>query len=261
MRFAHRFFVLWGSIAALCFAVSGVLTWIVVRVYAPAGPKFIGISGDRRLASATATIDYYATTRPVWIVTFPEGADDVLLPGGPAADCEDARNTFINGPLGTLDRVENGRLPRLNKHLVRHVQESPSFDVYQINVKHAQSRRLGGRIACLINVLPDRESLTDWSLGLNYLRMTGPELVEPRAIRISVTIPGAEGMQVYGGSSSSAGGTYLTPGTQALFRYSNVQQEGTRDILFILIGTFVALGAATTLEAIRPYIERLAGRR
>jgi hypothetical protein len=261
MRFAHRFLLLWGIIATLCFAIAAMMTWAVVRVYAPSSPRMIGIYGDYRLKNATGTIEYNTTERPVWIVTFPAGSRFVILPGAPTAVCEDARSTFGNGPLGTLEGVEQGTEPRLPQRLVHRWHGPPPFDVYQIDVGRLQSSQIGGRIACFISLSPNRETLTSSSLGLDYMLLTGTDVTSPAGfIRVSVTVPNAEQMQIYGGTASSAGGTNLTPGTQATFKYANAQQEGTRDILFILIGTFIALGAATTLEAIRPYVELLARR-
>lgn len=261
MRFAHRFLLLWGAIAIACFAISAAMTWAVVRVYATGGPKLIAIAGDYRLKQAVGTIEYYSATRPVWIITFPAGSRWVILPGASHAKCENARDTLSAGPLGTLERIEQGKEPQLPYRLMRRWGESPEFDELEINVIGLQQNRIGGRIACFIDVSPTRESLTNSSFGFDYLVLTGPDVqAEARVVRVSVNIPDAEQMGVYGGTSDSSGGADLTPGTQASFRYSNMQQEGTRDVLFVLIGTFVALGAATTLEAIRPYIEVLAGR-
>jgi hypothetical protein len=262
MRFAHRFLLLWGAIAILCFAIAGVMTWVVVRVYGPSGVQMVGIYGDRRLKSASGAIAYYAAKRPVWIVTFPFGSRFVVLPGAPNGVCEDARGTFSNGPVGMLENVEQGAEPLLPQRLMRRWHDSPTFDVYQVDVGRLQSSPIGGRIACFISVSPSRETLTNSSLDLDYMFLTGIHIQSAaKFVTVSVNVPNAEHMEVYGGTANSAGGTNLTPGTQATFKYASAQQEGTRDILFILIGTFIALGASTTLEAIRPYVELLAGRR
>lgn len=260
MRFAQRFLFLWGIIATICFAIAAAMTWMVVQVYAPGAPKQIAIYGDYRLKNGVGTIEYYGAPRPVWIVTFPAGSRFVVLPGDPNAACEDLRETFKFGPLGVLHAAERGIEPRLRPSIMhRYYDSSHAFDVMQINVTNLQSDRIGGRIACFINVPPTRESLTNSSFGFDYMLLLdlGAQ-AEAKAIRVSVNIPDAEQMNVYGGTSASSGGTDLTPGTEAIFRYVNMEQEGTRDVLFVLIGTFIALGAATTLEAIRPYIEMLA---
>jgi hypothetical protein len=57
-----------------------------------------------------------------------------------------------------------------------------------------------------------------------------------KSIEISVTIPAAENMQVYGGKANSSAGTRLVPGTQVFFKYVNVE------------------------EALRPYVELIARR-
>ncbi len=259
MRFAHRFFVLWGMIAVLCFAVSALMTWFVVRTYARAQPNFVGMYGSTRLEHSTGEIEYYALSHPVWIATYPLGTHSVVLPGAAGTLCADARGTLVNGALGVLENVQRNSQRWLNRRLIQRWRTSDAFDVNEINVAHLQSPHVGGRIACFIDVRPHHESLTHSSFGIDFLRLIG--FTPVGSLRVSATIPDAEGMQVYGGSSTSAGGTDLAAGTVAYFTYANVESEGTRDILFILIGSFIALGAATTLEAIRPYVELLAGRR
>jgi hypothetical protein len=244
MRFAHRFFVLWGSIAVLCFALSGLMTWLVVHVSAPGPVKYVGVYGGDRVKKAIA-IDYYAAARPLWIVTFPPGSRDILLPYAPGAVCQDARATFGNGSVGTLEDIQQGFGRKLKPQLVRHLRVTNGYeDQYDVDVSKLQDAKSGGRIACLINVFPHRDSLTDSTLGVEFILMSGRGISAAASyIRITATIPDSEAMQVYGGTSISAGGTDLRPGELALFKYANARQEGTRDILFILIGTFIALGA------------------
>jgi hypothetical protein len=170
MRFAHRFFVLWGTIAALCFAVSGFMTWLVVRTYPHAQPYFVGIYGSPGLKHHAGEVQYYLLSRPVWIVTYPSGTHSVLLPGAASILCTDARGTLVNGPLGMSQNVQRSSQRWLSRQLIQRWSGSDGFDVSEINVARLQSPYIGGRIACFIDVRPNRESLTNSSFGIEFLR-------------------------------------------------------------------------------------------
>jgi hypothetical protein len=55
----------------------------------------------------------------------------------------------------------------------------------------------------------------------------------------------------------SGGGGVLERGEMAEIRWNSVNQEERRDIILIAIGVLFAVGAATLVEAVRPYVDRL----
>ena len=58
-------------------------------------------------------------------------------------------------------------------------------------------------------------------------------------------------------AGSSEGPVMLQPQQTAVVRFRSLRSEQDRDWYLVMIGAFVAFGAALTLEAVRPFIERI----
>jgi hypothetical protein len=58
-------------------------------------------------------------------------------------------------------------------------------------------------------------------------------------------------------AGSTEGSVILQPNQNAMIRFRSIRDEQDRDWYLVLIGAFVAFGAALILEALRPFIERI----
>ncbi|MBV9737745.1 MAG: hypothetical protein JO177_06195 [Candidatus Eremiobacteraeota bacterium] len=79
----------------------------------------------------------------------------------------------------------------------------------------------------------------------------------------SAVIADAENMQIYGGHSASPSETRLADdaGPVSYINYTDARLESQREMIFVVVGALIALGAAMALECFRPFVEFSARRR
>ena len=237
---ARRFLLLWGMLALAMFVIAGVLTAVVAHVSIP-GSDFqpIGLYGSYN-GRATGWI-YYERRRTSsdFLVYYPARTSFVALPYGTLTSCS----------VG--DRVKTTMPASKIEHLA---YEGHAF--YLVDVSNAPGGvATDGILRCDIAFDAHRESFTGFSMDMWYLPKLPRAGVPIATLNFSAIIEGAEHMQVFGGRSTSLSGVDLTPDDEAVVKYTDVYRGALRDVFLVLIGAFVALGAAMALEAIRPYVE------
>lgn len=88
---------------------------------------------------------------------------------------------------------------------------------------------------------------------------TPPVAQELNQIPLHITMNSRDGTSepVSGFSHGPEGTIVIQPNSSSIVRFRSIRREEDRDWYLVLIGAFVALGAALLLEALRPYIERI----
>ena len=113
------------------------------------------------------------------------------------------------------------------------------------------------------NVLPGalRETFTTTvSLFLNLaprspVSGTDGGNLTPIPVRLSINSRPGPFEVVSSPSGHTEGEVVLQQGENAVVRFRSIRQEERRDWYLVIIGAFVAFGAALLLESLRPYIE------
>jgi hypothetical protein len=245
-NYARRFLLIWGSLSILNFLLSGALTAALVSVppvQAPYNP--VGMYGEYRDGSV-GWVYYYDTALNVgtYLIYYPPGTKLVALPYGKFSGCTNDRPVQL---AFDARAVTTG------------VYEGHKYYLIALS-RLARGTATAGKATCKIDFHATADSFIGYAMDFWFL----PSLanVEPVAtLNYAVTIDGADNMQVFGAKSTSSSGAALEPDDETVIRYTEVRRESLRDIVLVLIGAFVALGAATALEAVRPYVELFANRK
>lgn len=246
VSFAHRFLLLWGGLSVVMFCIAAVLTSALVHVslvgsyYQP-----IGLYGDYR-SRATGWIYYeYRGGRSDFLVYYPARTTLVALPFGKFTEC--AQGEFTKTRLPARDIVQSQ-------------YEQRPFYLVTLSAQ-PNGTNAAGVLTCQIDFEARRESFTGYAMDVWFLPKPPKAATPASTLNFSAKVEGAEYMQVFGARSTSSSGADLEPDDEAIVKFTDIRREGLRDVALVLIGAFVALGAAMALEAIRPYIEATAGRR
>ncbi len=245
-NFAQRFLLIWGGLSLLMFLIAAVLTGILVRVSILEGNyNPIGMYGNFSAATRGWIYFEHGHGTSDFLVYYPAGTRAVALPSGKLKRCWD-------GTSKTGAALVSG--------IASEQWEKHAF--YRIDVSRGErGTPKAGAFTCQIAFAPRRESFTSFTTDVWFLP-TISHAGEPIAtLNFSATLDDADNMQVFGARSTSSSGADMEPDDEAVVRYTDIRREGLRDVALVLIGAFVALGAAMALEAIRPYIEATAGRR
>lgn len=246
VSFAHRFLFLWGGLSVAMFCIAAVLTSALVHVslvesdYQP-----IGLYGDYR-SRATGWIYYeYRNGHSDFLVYYPARTTLVALPHGRFTAC-------------TTGETEKTRVPA--RDVVQSKYEDRPFYLVTLSAQ-PNGTSAAGVLTCEIDFQARRESFTGYSMDVWFLPKSPGASTAIATLNFSAKVEGAEYMQVFGARSTSSSGADLEPDDEAIVKFTDIRREGIRDVALVLIGAFVALGAAMALEAIRPYIEATADRR
>lgn len=86
--------------------------------------------------------------------------------------------------------------------------------------------------------------------------MPGVENVNLEAVAENFEYPGPQLRRLLDWRSPQL----VAPGERLVLSWRSQNRESLRDIIIVIIGSLVALGAAMLLEALRPFVERIAGR-
>jgi hypothetical protein len=242
VRYAHRFLLLWGGLALVMFCIAAALTAALVHVslvesdYHP-----IGMYGD------------YRSHAVGWIYYERHGGNSDFLVYYPA------RTTVVVLPFGRLTKCAIGDPARTLPASAIERSQHQGRDYYLVALStQPRGATSDGTLRCEIDFEVRRESFTGYSLDVWFLP-NAPTGAKPAAsLGFSASVEGAESMQVFGARSTSSSGADLAPDDEATIKFTMIWRAGLREIALVLIGAFVALGAAMALEAIRPYIEATA---
>jgi hypothetical protein len=243
--YARRFLVIWGALAALNFVIAAVLTAVLVHIPTLESPYHpVGMYGDYR-QSAVGWIYYYSTNSgSTYLIYYPAHTKLVALPYG--------RFTMCVG-----DRPARTRIPT-KAIAISHYQDHP-FYVLTLS-SEPQGTPVAGEATCTIAFAATRSSFTSFAMDVWFMPSLAG-LAPAATLNYAVEIDGAENMQVFGERSTSSSSAALAPDDEIVIEYNDIRREGFRDIVLIVIGALVGLGAAMSLEAIRPYVEITAARR
>jgi hypothetical protein len=245
--YASRFLYIWGALSLVMFAIAAVLTAVLVHVSALEPPYHpIGMYGNYH-GPAQGWIYYYRTTREGgnYLVYYPEGTRVVAL------------------PYGILERCTNELPSRhvIPKSSIRSVQQK-SGQYYLVWLSAlARGTVHDGKATCAMGFAPTRDSFTDYSIDYWFLPSLPIAGSPIPTLNISAILEGAANMQVLGERATSSSSAALEPDDEVVIRYSDVRLLSLRDVMLVVIGALVALGAAMALEAIRPFVELMAARR
>jgi hypothetical protein len=245
--FAYRFLLIWGALAALNFIVAAVLTATLVRVGGLEPPYHpIGMYGRYTDSNAVGWIYYYRTRLGgTYLIYFPPHTKLVALPYEKSIECTE------NRPSGHRIAPPDISTSDYQGHV---------FYVIALS-SQSNGSAADGEATCKLNLTPTRSSFTSFSLDMWFDPAISGGVSPARTLNFSAQIDGAENMQVFGGRATSSASVALGPDDESLIEFNDVRREGLRDIILIVIGALVGLGAAMALEAIRPYVELAASRR
>jgi hypothetical protein len=228
------------------FLIAAAITAVLVRVWVVESDYHpIGMYGDYR--DRAAGWIYYERRRAGsdFLVYYPARTAVVALPFGKLNKCTIGSSTKTRLASSDIDRLQHqGR------------------DYYLVTLsRQPHGTRTAGELTCEIDFEARRESFTGYSMDVWFLPTAPKASVPATSVDFSAIVEGAGLMQVFGAHSTSSSGARLQPDDEATVKFTIVWREGLRDVALVLIGAFVALGAAMALEAIRPYVEATAGRR
>jgi hypothetical protein len=243
--YARRFLVIWGALAALNFVIAAVLTAILVHIPTLESPYHpVGMYGEYR-KDAVGWIYYYSTkSGSTYLIYYPAHTKLVALPYGKFTMC-----------VG--DRPAKTRIPPQAIAISRY--EDHAFYLITLSSR-LHGAPVDGEATCTIAFAATRSSFTSLAMDIWFMPSL-PSVVPAATLNYSVEIDGAENMQVFGERSTSSSSAALAPDDEIVIEYNDIRREGFRDIMLIVIGALVGLGAAMSLEAIRPYVEMTAARR
>jgi len=245
--YARRFGWLWRGLAFLVLFVAAALTWLVVAQdpYVEIVPKVVAVFGSYRTGAA-ANISLQWTPRAksyqnFWYVKYPRGTSSVVLPGrGPCA-------TGASYAYDPMSRIDSRRVRTVGGYDRTYVQ---------INVAGLGT----DEVTCIEDPNAARVSFTRYELAVEFHAKAPRHNLQPVAlVRILPNIERAEYLEMRGVPSNGSSAD-LHFGDTVAIKYSNSVDESKRDILFVVIGALIALGAAMILESLRPAIEASAER-
>jgi hypothetical protein len=183
-----------------------------------------------------------------WILWTPAQTERVILPS--AGHC-------VEG-----DDVETSR-PIPPKRTRYWKSDEPAFedDKVAIDVSGSYALQDNGlkAIACDTRMRPARMNFTKYTFDIYDNGDVPKGMHSIETIQVIPRIPYAEGLSLMG---AMAGGSYaeLHYGDSIEIEYNNTLRDSQRDILFVVIGALIALGAAMVLESLRPGVENVAHR-
>lgn len=239
----HRFLLIWGALAALNFVIAAVLTGIVVEVSALEAPYHsVGMYGAYR-SHAVGWVYYYGgAAGGRYLIYYPAHTTSVALPTGKFTDC------IYNQP--PQRRV-------LSSDVTTSSYQGRSFYLIRLSPS-PHGAATNGEVTCRLDFAPTRTSFTDYAMDIWFLPYPPKGSVSAATLNYYVQFDGAENMQVFGARATSSSSAALEPDDESVIRFTDVRRQSLREIMFVVIGTLVAFGAALSLEAIRPYVERAA---
>jgi hypothetical protein len=274
IRTAWRFFGLWGAIATALFLISTILTIVAVHVsrdkYDPTrtARQVVSIfTKDWPNKDADYLVRYtYDENARRSSVTLPALHDETVvlnnLPKDYADACvlADTNQRLELTPLGegffAFDLVK-----------VRNLMSPLAAKLFQIEVTCAldfpiEKESFARRRTYFENKYGGAKYLgrpNTWTLDASH--MEGADNIEflVSGERSTAGLNWLDSAQP-AGRTELASARMVAPGEILMLRWQSTGRESEREALFVLIGAFIAIGAAMFLEALRPFVERFVGR-
>lgn len=252
-RRAKRFFVIWGGLAVVVLAFAGYLTYVVVRVNQDFGNfEILGIFPQKDIVTGKAA-DSFRVSIESESAGVARIAISMANPGkivlnhvaGPEACMSAWGVKATKAPF----RGDDTYLIDFNGHdsdvqcLLKSVIIVRTLTTRDIHILNTGSADNSPEIAPGFDDKP-----VPWTLD---------ETAKRDASELSVTIRHVKPQEnrIIGDSIRE-----VFPGEEAEVHWIATSQESLRDILLVIIGASVALGAAMFLEALRPYVDRFVER-
>jgi hypothetical protein len=257
-RRAFRFLLIWGGLAAVLFGVAAVLTAMILTVHDMKYPPYsLSVSlwsaaGARSWTNPSEAVIPVADYRE-----FKDGSGRLQIQRLP-----DAGDLFV-GPLPPGSHCTDWAQQAIPETLVDAHEATSGGAVYRYSFKNFR----GSSIVCAIVPLTASTSFIDrrldaWEYDPPNAQRPPGEKPLPMLLDFSA-IPNADNMRFVGGKPGLRWETDRILDTEEqriqLYWVSSTQTS-LRDILLVIIGSLIALGAATLLEALRPYVDRIAAK-
>ena len=238
---AIRFSLIWGGLAIALFICAGVLTAIILRYNPQPGPLL--------RFGMTVPSDVRPSHLPVVSYSQPDGHAQLSLYFLPSS------GVFYVSPR--IDRCEEYNQNPFQKV---DISSRPGETISRVTFRVTSTGPGSDSMQCYTEPLVASESFIDrrldtenfhphtaekqigWILGLNA--------GDADKLRFSGGLPG-EQPEI----ERILEGSYRTTA-----RWESLSAESIRDILLVVIGSLIALGAATLLEALRPMIDVLSAK-
>ena len=247
--YARRFGWLWRGLALLVLLAAASLTLYVVfqDPNIEVIEERVALFGHYHAGDAANVIVQWTpranSYRNIWYVKYPRGTQLLLLPG--------------TGPCSQTSYYNFAQYQPETPLHIRVVRQQDPFDSYVwVSVAGVESNE----IACVVSPRPTRASFTRYEFEVQYHAKAPRRGLQPVPIIYMLpNIERAESLEVRGVPSYGSAAE-LRFGDTAAVKYANAVKESERDILFVVIGALIALGAAMILESLRPAIEASAER-
>jgi hypothetical protein len=254
-RQALRFLLIWGGLAVALFGVAAVLTADVLHVNEMKYPPHMLTISIWSAAAARSWTNPTVTVTPVADYReFKDGSAQLQIQRLPDA------GTLYIGPLPPGSHCTDGANEPIPETLVDAKDAISGGAVYRYRFEKFR----GSGIICRIEPLIADVSFVDRRLdawGYDRANDQKPPGENPLPIVLDLSaILNADNMRFVGGKPGLRWETdrILDTDEQHIQSYwVSTTQTSRRDILLVVIGSLIALGAATLLEALRPYIDRV----
>jgi len=237
---AARFSRIWGALAIALFAVAGILTAIVLN-YDPS------VAPVRLLFAVTVPQGVRSSQMPVVDYTQPDKRGALTIYSLPSRGV-----VYVSPQVDGCEDVEGNPFQKTDvaPTLGAHFSRLP-FDV---------TRRASGAamMTCHMQPLVTNESFIDRRLDAGYFHPSADEKPLPWVLALA-NVADADQMRFTGGvpGQQPESERIISENYYTTSRWQSLSAESTRDILLVVIGSLIALGAATLLEALRPVVETL----
>lgn len=260
-RRAKRFFAIWGGLAVVVLAFAGYVTYVVVRVNQDFGNyEMLGIFPQNDVVtgkvadSFRVSIDSESAGVARIVINMANPGKIVLNHvAGPEACMSAWGVKATKAPF----RRDDTYLIDFNGHnddvqcLLKSVIIVRTFTTRDIHILNMIGRPSSQRA-------PEPAYSSPWDFDDKPVPWTLDETEKRDASELSVTIRRHVKPQENRIIDDSIREVF--PGEEAEVHWIATSQESLRDILLVIIGAAVALGAAMLLEALRPYVDRFVER-
>jgi hypothetical protein len=287
-RNSRRTFIAWLLISFVLFALAGCLTMLISAVNGH--PPFAKHAAPLYRPDFQTISVYFRGTSPESILTvnyvgpisIPIGRDieysklAIRLPlhSQPKilinnlkdeSSCSNLGNGFMDDAEGTHMRVEKPH-------------ESIYDNMYVITPEVPESARAGENnffyVVCAVRPVLERETFTTKRAAFSFddvsleptlsARYGVQDLTPVPGLLINVEFEDSEDIQWESQEQEPSllvgrDTTYVLPvNGMAVVRWKDIGREQARDIILVIIGALIAIGATTLIEALRPFIETAA---
>jgi hypothetical protein len=271
IRTAWRFFGLWGAIATVLFLISTILTIVAVHVsrdkYDPTRTvrQVVSIFTKhipKKDADYVVRYTYDESTRGSSI-TLPGLTDETVV----------LNNISELSSESCMAEVAVGSRQPLKVTPILLGPGFFSFDLTKLGTAPGQVE-----VTCALNFPIEKEAYArrrtyfqneypggnkfgwpnTWTLDASH--MEGADNIEFLVSREPSTGGILMSFSQPVGRAELASARMVAPGEILMLRWQSTGSESEREALFVLIGAFIAIGAAMFLEALRPFVERFVGR-